>query len=147
MQPLPPRPFGLVLLTALNLGFGLYNLGAAVQLGLALALKLDPSRPPGFDPGIAVGLMALPLWFVVYAMIASVIKAVLLFVSGIGYFNFKRVLGRGVGNAYAIVSLVDSAVVVVGLPYGISGGTVIGILYPVFTLLALNTMFKPLLTR
>ena len=43
------RPFGLTLLAALSVGFGIYNLAMAAQLALALRMKLDPSTTPGFD--------------------------------------------------------------------------------------------------
>ena len=147
MTTTSPRPFGLNLMAALNIGFGIYSIAGASQLALALKLKLDPSNPPGFDPGIVMSLHALPMWFVVFALAASLVKAGLLFTSAWGYYNFKRVAGRYVAMAYAAVSLGDSAVALIGLPYPVTGGTFIGILYPVFTLLAVNTMWKPLLTR
>jgi hypothetical protein len=146
-QPEMQRPFGLVLMTALNLGIGLMNVGAAVQCGLALKMRLDPSTQVGFDVAVATGLMALPTWFLGYVIAVSALKAGLLFASGIGYFNFKRVLGRYLGNTYAVVSLADSAVVALALPYPITGASIIAMLYALFTLLALNTMFKPILVR
>jgi hypothetical protein len=148
LEQQPSRPFGLLLMIGLNLGFGVISIVAAGQLTMGLRMKLDPTfLPEGLDPGIVVGLQALPLWFLVFVIAMSLIKAPLLLVSGWGYFQFRRIAGRWVGNAYAVVSLVDSAVAIVGLPYPIAGGTVIGILYPVFTLLAINGPYKALLTR
>ncbi len=147
MTPQPERPFGLILMTALNLGFGILNISTVVQLSFAFELRGNPTNPPGLEAGVAIGLLALPVWFLYFAIAASALKAVLLLVSGWGYFNFKRIAGRWVGNAYAVVSLVDSAVAIFGLPYPVTGGTIIGLLYPVFTLLAVNTMWKPLLVR
>jgi hypothetical protein len=137
-----------MLMIGLNFGIGLWNLLTAGQLVFALKMKLDPSYlATGIDPGVVVGLQALPLWFVAFVFVTSLIKAPLLFVSAWGYFNGKRVSGRYCGNAYATVSLVESAVPVVALGHGLTGGSIIGILYAFFTLLAVNGPFKPMLVR
>jgi hypothetical protein len=141
----PPRPFGLVLMTGLNTAFGLYNLAAAVQFGFALAVKLGYAAG-GLEAHVYTAFLALPTWFVAFELGASLVKAPLLLISGWGYYNNRR-YGRRVGNLYAVASIAESVVPVIALPYGVSGGTFIGILYPVFTLLAVNTMFKPMLTR
>jgi hypothetical protein len=135
-------------MTGLNFGFGVWNLLTAGQLVFAVKMKLDPSYlPQGLDPGIVVAMQALPLWFYVFVIAASVVKAGLLFTSAWGYYNFRRVTGRYVGCAYAALSLFESAVPLVALSYGITGSAVVGALYAVFTLLAVNGPFKSLLTR
>ena len=146
MTPKTERPFGLTLLAALSVGFGIYNLAMVAQLALALRMKLDPSTTPGFDPGVVVGLMALPLWFVEMALATSVLKAALLIATGWALFTAKK-LGRVTGTAYGVLSIAETVLTVVALPYGISGGTIISVLFPIFMLLAVNTMFKPQLTQ
>lgn len=137
-----------MLMTGLNFGFGVWNLLTAGQLSFAVRMKLDPSYlPAGLDPGIVVAMHALPLWFFVFVIVAAVIKAVLLFTSAWGYYNFKRVAGRHAGSAYAVLSLVESAVPLLFFDYGFTMNSVVGVLYAVFTLLAVNGPFKPLLTR
>lgn len=148
METQQPRPFGLMLMTGLNIGFGVWNLLTAGQLSFAVKIKLDPTYlPAGIDPGIVVAMQALPLWFYFFVIATSVIKAGLLFTSAWGYYNFRRVTGRYVGCAYAALSLFESAVPLVALDYGVTMSTLIGALYAIFTLLAVNGPFKPLLTR
>jgi hypothetical protein len=142
------RPFGLLLMTGLNFGFGVWNLIAAGQLFFGLKMKLDPTYlPAGLDPGIVVAMHALPLWFYYFVITTSIVKSALLFTSAWGFFNYKRVAGRHCANAYAVLSLAESAVPVLFLSYGLTGSSVIGGLYALFTLLAVNGPFKALLTR
>jgi hypothetical protein len=143
-----PRPFGLMLMIGLNFGFGVWNLLTAGQLSFAVKMKLDPSYlPQGLDPGIVVAMHALPLWFYLFVIGASVAKAALLFTSAWGYYNLRRVAGRYVGSGYAVLSLVESAVPLLFLSYGFSANSAVGALYAIFTLLAVNGPFKALLTR
>lgn len=141
------RPFGLMLLIGLSFGVGVWNLLGLQQLALALKIKSDPSfLPAGLDPGIYVGLQALPTWFIVFSIVTFVIKAALLFTAAYGYYTFRRI-GRYAGSAYAIVSLVESGVALVALDYAFTLNTLVGALFAIFTLLAVNGPFKPLLTR
>lgn len=80
-----------------------------------------------------------PTWIMV-DIFASVLFAVLLIVSGIGYLKQKRVMGRRVGSMYGIVGVLYylAFVVVVGMQFMI----LIGLIYPVLTLALLNTTFK-----
>lgn len=65
----------------------------------------------------------------------------LLITSAVGYLGQKRFLGRSLGTAYAVVAVLGSVVgLATGQPFGIS--TVIGLVYPVLTLILLNTTFK-----
>jgi hypothetical protein len=147
MDAQPARPFGLVLLTALSFGFGVLGLFMAGQLYVGLQAKLDPTYlPGGMDAAILVSFRALPVWFLGFLLGASLVKAPLLLAAGWGYWNFRR-LGRWLGNTYAVVSLADSVVAIVGLPFPVGPNTIIGLLFPVFTLLAVNGPFRALLTR
>jgi hypothetical protein len=88
-----------------------------------------------------LGYGVLAVW--VAAMAALTI---LLLVSGIGYLKQKRFLGRKLGNAYAILSIVTTVLELAILPDVITGGktimVVVAFLYPVLTLILLNTTFR-----
>ena len=76
----------------------------------------------------------------------GLVTSVLQLVSGIGYLQQKKILGRMVGNAYAVVSIVSSAIS--GFMFGaeVGGGfnilTMVNLIYPVVTLILLNTTFR-----
>ena len=88
--------------------------------------------------------MGLSVFVLIFAL--SVTSNVLLLISGIGYLKQKKVMGWLVGNAYAILSIVSS--IVTGMMFaselggGFNIGTIIGLIYPVITLILLNTTFK-----
>jgi hypothetical protein len=67
-------------------------------------------------------------------------------VSGVGYLKLKKFLGRTIGNVYAIVSIVYSAASPFLLPAALGGGfgiaAIIGLIYPLLTLILLNTTFR-----
>ena len=142
-----PRPFGLLLLTGLSFGVAIWNLMAGGQTAVAhFYLKQHPTTEPGIDVAVLHSQWALPSWVVVFLLASSVVNAALLFVAAWGYFNFRRVTGRLVGTAYGVLSLAESGVMIA--TFGFQGlPTIIGMLFAVFTLLAVNGPFKPLLVR
>ncbi len=143
----PERPLGLSILGVANLGLGLLNALSAMYLVLAiLAKKGAIALPSGLDPAVAQAYLELPLWFMELLVGTALVKVALLVWSGIGYFQLKRT-ARTVGTGYAIVSLAESAVALAALPYGLTREAVIGCLYAIYTLLAVNTMYKAVLTR
>ena len=77
---------------------------------------------------------------------AMVALTILLLMSGIGYLKQKKFLGRKLGNAYAIISIVTTVLELAILPDVVVGGmtimVVVALLYPVLTLVLLNTTFK-----
>jgi hypothetical protein len=76
----------------------------------------------------------------------SLISAILLIVSGIGYLKLKKFLGRTLGTTYAIVGIVSSASSSALMPENLGGGfnimVIVGLIYPVLTLILLNLTFK-----
>ena len=64
----------------------------------------------------------------------------MLIVSGIGYLKQRRVMGRGFGNAYGILGVAGNAYAATTM--GFNFGVLLGFLYPVLTLLLINTTFK-----
>lgn len=77
---------------------------------------------------------------------ATAALTILLLLSGIGYLKQKKFLGRKLGNAYAVLSILTTALELAILPDVITGGktimVVVALLYPVLTLFLLNTTFK-----
>jgi len=75
----------------------------------------------------------------------SLIRAVLFIVSGIGYLKLKKFLGYKLGNACAVISLLY-VLWTIFLPAELGGGftiaLIIGSIYPLLTLILLNTTFK-----
>jgi hypothetical protein len=141
------RPLGLSILAVVNFGLGLLNaLGAVNLVFTVLAQRGLRPMPSGMDPEMAKAYLELPLWFTEMLVVTSVVKIVLLVWSGVGYFQRSR-RARFLGSAYAVVSLGESAVALAALPYGLTREAIIGCLYAVYTLIALNTMFKAHLTR
>jgi len=75
----------------------------------------------------------------------------LLIASGVGYLKQKRFLGRTLGSVYAglsiLASIVSSAMLSTELGGGFSILTIVGLIYPVLTLVLLNGTFKHDLVR
>ena len=143
----PERPLGLSVLAVVNFGIGLMNALSAMYLVFAYLAKTGSmAMPGGMDPNIAQAYLELPLWFIELLIVTSVVKVGLLFTSGVGYFLSRR-WGRYLGSAYAVVSLAESAVALAALPYGLTREAVIGCLYAVYTLLAVNGMYRAHLSR
>ena len=72
----------------------------------------------------------------------AVLGAALMITSGVGYLGQKRFLGRTLGNTYAILSILNNVLSLATLHQGFGIGTLIGLIYPVLTLILLNTTFK-----
>ena len=93
--------------------------------------------------------MGLSTLVLIFSLMA--VSCILLFLSGIGYLKQKKFLGRGLGSLYGIVTIIGS--VISGLIFdselggGFNIGTIIGLIYPVLTLILLNTTFKEDLTN
>ena len=130
------RPGGLTALAVLNFVFG--GLGALGLLAIYALLGgvkvMAEASGAKFTPPSA-GVIYLSL-------LVGAISICLMIAAGVGYLQQKRVLGRGVGTAYAIVSLISTVISIVGIRNGFGIGTIIGLIYPVLTLILLNTTFK-----
>lgn len=73
--------------------------------------------------------------------------ATLLLLSGIGYLTQKRFLGRKLGIAYALISIPTTFIEINVTPEQVTGGglslgSLIAFIYPVLTLILLNTTFR-----
>ena len=74
-------------------------------------------------------------------IVLSIASCALLIISGVGYIQQKRVLGRIMGSLYGILALLGTMIMIgSGQTFGI--GEIIGLIYPVLTLIMVNTTFK-----
>lgn len=140
------RPGGLTALAVLNFvfsGFGVLSaLGLLylLQVSDQVAAQAKPEDRAVFEAFQQVGA---GMWFVLLA--SSILTSALLVAAGVGYLKMRR-WGRTVGNAYALIEIAASLFGVVAMPAAIGGGftisTMIGLVYPVLTLILLNTTFR-----
>jgi uncharacterized membrane protein (DUF2068 family) len=141
------RPGGLTALAVFNfIGAAALLLGAMGFMALPALLENAPPTPNPQQQAQIEALTELgttPLYLIAAR---SLIVAVLLLVSGIGYLKVKKFLGRTLGNAYAIVSIVLALPMMIYAPAALGGGFsltgLLSFLYPVITLVLLNTTFK-----
>jgi len=146
------RPGGLTALAVLNFVFG--GLGVLGALGLAALLPMLAEGAPGLSDQQRAELDALNTLGSAPFLLAvgsSAIGGVLLIVSGIGYLQQKRVVGRVLGNVYALFAIITAIPMALWLPVQIGGGfnisTILNFLYPVLTLVLVNVTFKEDLIR
>ncbi len=147
------RPGGLTALAIINFiiaGLNLLSLFGMVALfGLIDKMPTEQMNETQKAQIQAVQNMGMPTLVLILAL--TLLGGLLLLLSGIGYLKQKKVLGRVIGNVYAISSLVGS--LVSGLLFatelggGFHFGTIIGLIYPVLTLVLINTTFKDDLTN
>ena len=147
------RPGGLTALAIINFilaGFGVLSLfGMVAWFGLIDKVPTEQMNETQKAQIEAVQNMGMPT--LVLLLVLTLLSCALLLLSGIGYLKQKKVLGRVVGNIYAISSIVGS--IISGLLFatelggGFNFGTIIGLIYPVLTLALINTTFKDDLTN
>ena len=130
------RPGGLTALGVINLIFGGFN--ALGILAMAALLTVIDTATEG---EITEAMQEQPGAELIWVNIAlGIILTVLLILSGIGYLGQKKVLGRYMGNAYGILGLIGVALQLTVQSFGI--GSIVGMVYPVLTLIFINTTFK-----
>ena len=93
-----------------------------------------------------LGIPVFVLFFVL-----SIVSSVLLLLAGIGYLKQKKFLGRTIGNLYGVIKIISSVVSGILFSSELGGGfnimTMVDLIYPVLTLILLNTTFKEDLTN
>ena len=142
------RPGGLTALAVINFifsGWGLIGLlGLAAFFAFIGKIPTDQMQEAQKAQIEAFQDLGLPVFIFIFAL--SLISSVLLLLSGIGYLKQKKFLGRTIGNTYAVVTIISS--VISGIMFapelggGFNIGTIIGLIYPVLTLILLNTTFR-----
>jgi len=148
------RPGGLTALAVINFIFSGWNLigllGLAVLFGFVGQISTDNMNEAQRTNFEAFQNMGLPMLIFIFAL--TIITSVLLLLSGIGYLKQKKVMGWVLGNAYAVISIISSVVSVIILTSEMAGGgftigTIVNLIYPILTLILLNTTFKEDLTN
>jgi hypothetical protein len=126
---------GLKIIGAIGLFFSMTMLGKIPTDAMTEAQKTQIQGLQNIDPSI----------FTINIGI-NVILFVLLLLSGIGYLNQKKSLGRIVGSIYGALGVAGVIVIATMFPQEVGGGfgimSIIGIIYPVLTLILINTTFK-----
>jgi hypothetical protein len=136
------RPGGLTALAVINFVFA--GLGALAVLALfALMSAADAATDGQATKEVAKAGGGL----LVVSLLIAVACVALLIVSGVGYLGQKKFLGRHMGTLYAVLALVNTAISLTMMKQGFTIGTAIGLIYPVLTLILLNTTFKDDLVR
>ncbi len=142
------RPGGLTALAVFNFifaGLGVIGfIGFAVMLGFMDAIPTDDMEPA--QRAQIEAFQEMGTLFFVAILALMLVSLVLEIISGIGYLKQKRGMGWMVGNIYAVFSVVSG--VVSGLMMkpelggGFNIGAILGFVYPVLTLILLNSTFK-----
>lgn len=128
------RPGGLTALAVFNFVFGCLDSLGLLPYVIGLGVVAGGNRPAGpNNPG-----------FTSLAVIVSLgaVGILLLFISGIGYLMQKKFIGRVLGSAYAVVALTNSIVTVVFVSKDLSMFNIVGFIYPVVTIVLINTTFR-----
>lgn len=142
------RPGGLTALAVINFVFAgqgfIGLLGLAAFFALRGRIPTDEMQEAQKAQIEAFQNLGVPMFIFIFAL--AIVTSVLLLVSGIGYLKQKKFMGRMIGNTYALVAIVNSVVsgrtLASELGGGFNIGTMIGLIYPVVTLILLNTTFK-----
>lgn len=133
------RPGGLTALAVLNFVFG--GLGAiGYLLSLAALGAVDAISDAAVQEGVAeagVSTGGFYLWFLI-----GLVGVALMITAGVGYLGQKKFLGRTLGNAYAAVAILATVIGLTAASQSFGVLTLVGLVYPVLTLILLNTTFK-----
>lgn len=147
------RPGGLTALAVINFvfsGWGLITLFGLIAM-FAFIGKIPTDQMDETQKAQIEAFQNLGLPTFIFLIVLSIISSILLLLSGIGYLKQKKILGWALGNAYGILSIVSSIVSAFMFPAEIGGGfniaVIIGLIYPIVTLVLLNTTFKEDLTN
>ena len=145
------RPGGLTALAVINFIWGGISALGAISLAVLIpfmgavideaSTEMSPEQLAQME---ALRDISGPLFLT--AIVLSCVSAALLIASGVGYLKLKKFLGRTLGNVWGLISVVSSVISAMLLPAAIGGGfnimTIAGLIYPVLTLILLNTTFK-----
>jgi hypothetical protein len=145
------RPGGLTALAVINFifaGFGFLGaIGFITMIAMfSMAGRSAAANKASQDVLAALQNAGIGQSMLIILMIISFITSVLLLISGIGYLKQKKMLGWWLGNFTAILSIVSHLITAVKVPSqaggGFSLGFILNMLYPLITLILLNTTFK-----
>jgi len=146
------RPGGLTALAVLNFVFGgfgvigvlglwgLYAAVNAVAKGAAEAVQGTAGAQDAVNAANVISQQGGSV--ILIALILMLVSATLLIASGVGYLGQKKFLGQRIGSIYGIVGIAGTLIDVVFRHSGFGLMTIVGLIYPVLTLVLLNTTFK-----
>lgn len=147
------RPGGLTALAVINFIFSGWGLIGLIGLAATFAFigMMPTDEMPEEQRAQIEAFQNMGTSVFVMIFVLTIISSVLLLLSGIGYLKQKKFLGRMMGNAYAVITIVSSIVSAMMFATEFGGGfnigTIIGLIYPVLTLILINTTFKDDLTN
>ena len=146
------RPGGLTALAVLNFIFSAWGLISI--MGMITMLVLFSKMAEHMDEKARAqweALQALGWPILIGLLVVSAVSSILLLLSGIGYIKQKKFLGRALGNTYAILAIISGVVSALIMKPEIGGGftisSIIGLIYPLLTIILLNSTFKEDLTN
>ena len=145
------RPGGLTALAVLNFVFG--GFGVLGVLGLAAIIALVNVGAQAAAEGGNVEMQDLVtayreagMGFLYINLLLRLLGTILMIASGVGYLQQKKFLGRTLGSAYALLSILQAVIMGLLLPEAAGGGlslmSAVSLIYPILTLILLNTTFK-----
>ena len=147
------RPGGLTALAVFNfIFFGQGFIGLFFLAGVfALRGKIPTDNMQEIQKAQIEAFQNMGLSVFILIFVLSLVSSVLLLLAGIGYLKQKKFLGRTIGNIYAVVSIISNVVSGMLFASELGGGfnimTIVGLIYPVLTLILINTTFKEDLTN
>ncbi|MCA8955895.1 MAG: hypothetical protein KDC87_07465 [Planctomycetes bacterium] len=150
------RPGGLTALAIINFCAAAYDLVFGTLATLAVMLVFQSGRVRESVRQRGDGARTLEMMdklhehagFMWATAGANAVCGVLLLIAGIGYLKQRRRMGRGIGNLYAVVSLLSLVSLTVTMPDIAEEQSVLSFLtllvavYPLLTLFLLNVTFK-----
>ncbi len=138
---------GLTALAVINFVFSGWGLLGVMGMIVMMALfgkiteNMDPQSRAQFEALKDIGLPTL-----IGLLAMSVVSCILLLISGIGYIKQKKFMGRALGNAYAVIAIISGIASPMIITTEAGGGfnifSMVGFIYPVLTLILINTTFK-----
>ena len=136
------RPGGLTALAVLNFVFGGLALIGFLILALGAGAAEYTINVAETQEGVQVSGEAREAMSLIWLwIILGLLTCGLLIASGVGYLGQKKFLGQKLGNAYGVLGIVLVLWGVVG-GMGFTIMTIVRLVYPVLTLVLLNTTFK-----
>jgi hypothetical protein len=147
------RPGGLTALAVINFVFAAFSLLGVfgTVIGRMFVGNMPMEQMSEQQAAQVAAMQDMSTATLVLVICMNIASFLLLLLSGIGYLKMKRILGRLVGNLYgaaAIIFMIISTVAFAdtfGKSFGI--GNIVGLVYPVLTLILLNTVFRKTLVH
>jgi hypothetical protein len=132
------RPGGLTALAVINFVFS--GLAALFAAGIVMAIVMEKNG--GIRNAETGEVLHINVAIFILHLCLTIVSVFTLITSGVGYLKQKRVLGRIIGHVYAVCSLVGTAVgvLLVNETFGLM--TIVFMVYPLLTLILVNTTFK-----